>query len=214
MMFPPLSDVFFPARIHEELGIHYKERDEFARIPAVSGVYAWFYPLLITSKDLDECLDRLRQVHLYDAHKQASPILKHDKRLGWSLVTTTIEFKNPPQHISPSMQSIWKESTQDDARFDKLQRVFLRASLLMPPLYVGKARVLSERCQDHIGGASGFAKRYGSRAKELRFHSREVSDLILVTLNTSSVEEEEQDMTEGLVEKILNLVARPPYGKI
>jgi hypothetical protein len=41
-----------------------------------------------------------------------------------------------------------------------------------------------------------------------------VSDLILVTLNTSSVEEEEQDMTEGLVEKILNLVARPPYGKI
>jgi len=210
MSFPPISDVFFPETIRNELGIHFQDRDNFERIPPISGVYAWFYPLTVTSLDLDEFLNELRQVHLYDAREKASPGLEDAKRLGWFLVKTAIQFENPPTEISPTIRSTWKRLTENEARFDKVKRIFMRASLLMPPLYVGKATTLSERCHDHIRGETGFAQRYRSRAQELGFHCKEVSDLILLTLETSSAAEE--DASEKLVEKVLNLVGRPPYG--
>ena len=207
----PISDVW--KTIEQDLRIFHS--DNFDQIPSVSGVYAWFYPLHVTSYDLDEFLEEVRGVHLYDATEAGTPKLKRDgvARLGWSSLKWDgfIQLENPPTDISPTIRSAWEELKTDDGNFDSLRRVFMRASLLMPPLYVGKAKVLRDRCHRHIDGRSDFSTRYKKRAEQLELKCQEVSDLLLVSLTTSEVGKEDEE-AEAVVEKVLNLVARPPYG--
>ena len=196
--------------IYDELGIH---MDNFEAIPAASGVYAWFYPLYV-KPDFDDFIEDIRKVHLYNAWTKG-PLHLEDKdplpRIGWFSVKRTIQLENPPVDVR-ELREAWETLKGNDDDFFKLRQVFMRASLLMPPLYVGKAGKLNERCNAHIRGASQFAKRYQARAQELKLRCRKVKDLILLTLKTPPIEEEGGAAAEDLVERILNLVARPPYG--
>ena len=132
--------------------------------------------------------------------------------LGWSLLRWRVALTNPAAPLADPIRATWSRLSKDDGgAFDELRRVLLQASLLMPPLYVGKAVDLRERCGAHIDSRSGFAKRYETRADELGLRARRVRDLILVTMRTEAVGQE-TDEAERLVEEILKLVARPPYG--
>lgn len=198
--------------IDDELGIHCQDKDNFEQIPDAPGVYAWFYPLYVTSRDFDEFLEQIRKVHLYDAWSKGVPRLEDEAKVGWLLLKRTIQFENPPIEIGEGLRKTWESLAANDDDFFRLREVFMRASLLMPPLYVGKAGTLNKRCYSHIRGISKFAERYERRAEELELTCRNVKDLLLLTLKTSSIDEEAGTAAEDLVEKVLNLVARPPYG--
>ena len=78
------------------------------------------------------------------------------------------------------------------------------------PLYVGKAQNLRVRCNAHLN-KSGFKKRFESYAREEKFPFTETKNLLLVTIKTEIVAERDAEIKD-LVEEILKLVGRPPYG--
>lgn len=203
----PLDDVW--KTFHRSIGVHYTGR--FGEVPPFPGVYAWFYPLRITSYDIDAFLAEVRSVHLYDARRNAIPQAAGASPFGWSLLKWQVALENSEASLIHPIRATWERLSEDAKAFDELRRVFLRASLLMPPLYVGKAVNLRDRCSAHVDSRSGFAERYESRAKDLGLRAGRVRDLILVTMRTEAVGGD-TDEAERLVEEVLKLVARPPYG--
>jgi hypothetical protein len=203
----PLDDVW--KTFDRSIGLHYTAR--FDQVPPFPGVYAWFYPLRVTSYELDTFLAEVRAVHLYDARRKARPSAAGSARFGWSILEWKAELNDPRTSLPEKCRATWERLAGEPEAFDDLRRVLLQASLLMPPLYVGKAVNLRTRCAAHLDGRSNFAERFEARAKEIGLQARRVRDLILVTMRTESVGDE-TDESESLVEEILKLVARPPYG--
>lgn len=203
----PLDDVW--KTFQSSVGIFWKGR--FDEVPPTPGVYAWFYPLRVTSFELDEFLREVRRVHLYDARTGREPYAGGINRVGWSSLHWTASLNNPDVRLSDDVRAAWEKLASEPAEFDKLRRVVLRASLLMPPLYVGKAINLRNRSSQHLSGRSDFASRFEHRAGELDLHASRVRDLLLVTLRTEEIGTENTG-TERLVEEILKSVAKPPYG--
>ena len=76
--------------IDDELGIHCQDKDNFEQIPDAPGVYAWFYPLYVTSHDFDVFLEQIRKVHLYDAWSKGVPRLEDEAKVGWLLLKRTV----------------------------------------------------------------------------------------------------------------------------
>lgn len=203
----PLDDVW--KTFNRSIGVHYTGR--FSEVPPFPGVYAWFYPLRVTSHELETFLEEVRSVHLFDASKNSIPHAGGVSPFGWSKLDWRVALGNREASLPAQVRATWRRLAEDEAAFDELRRVLLRASLLMPPLYVGKSVNLSVRSSAHLDGRSAFANRYETRAKEIGLRARRVRDLILVTLRTEAVGGE-TDEAERLVEEVLKLVARPPYG--
>jgi len=212
----PLDDVW--KGIDKNVGFYWKGR--FDSVPAAAGVYAWFYPLRVNTRCFDSFLDEVRRVHLYRAQRQKNSADDEDEenaatiiKLGsWSNLTMTTELTNPEWDPSKSnpIRSTWEDLVKDDEAFDRLRRILLSATLLMPPLYVGKAQNLRVRCNAHLN-KSGFKKRFESYAREEKFPFTETKNLLLVTIKTEIVAERDAEIKD-LVEEILKLVGRPPYG--
>lgn len=203
----PLDDVW--RTFQTSVGIFWKGR--FDEVPPFPGVYAWFYPLRITSYVLDEFLDEVRKVHLFDPRTGSFPRVQAEGRLGWSLLKWSASLNNPQASLSSDMRHTWDQLVGDSDSFERLRRTILKASLLMPPLYVGKAINLRNRSSEHLASNSDFAKRYEKRACDLDLSAHRVRDLLLITLQTDTIRTDGSD-TEALVEEILKVVARPAYG--
>jgi hypothetical protein len=203
----PLDDVW--KTFQSNVGVYWRGR--FDEVPPVAGVYAWFYPLRVTSYDLTEFLDEMRRVHLFDARARSVPCTSGRSRLGWSQVQWNLHLTNPTSLIPRSIEDAWQHAAANPECFDELRRVLLRSSLLMPPLYVGKAVNLRNRCSDHTSGSSDFSSRFENHAEQVSFSARRVVDLLFVAMRTEQVSERSAD-TEALVEHVLKLIARPPYG--
>lgn len=186
-------------------------KGHFDDVSPGSGVYAWFYPLRITSYDFDEFMEEVRRVHLYDARSGQEPTASGRERVGWSTVDWKLRFGDPPLPSNDAIRATWDSIASDERSFNNLRRVLLRASLLMPPLYVGKAVSLRTRCSNHLSGTSDFAMRYEKRAAEVALSARRIRDLLFVTIKTEDVGLHEE-ASEALVEEILKRVARPAYG--
>lgn len=203
----PIDDIW--KTFHKSLGIYWK--GQFDLVPQSNGVYAWFYPLRVHSYDLEEFLKDIQSVHLYDPKQGKEPTATGEHRFGWSRLHWQAELKDPNINLKQTVERTWKDISENEASFDKLRRTLLQASLLMPPLYVGKTIDLRTRCAQHTSGGSDFAKRYERRAIELNLQSPRVRDLLFVTVRTSEIHTSDVP-TEELIEDILKLVSRPPYG--
>jgi hypothetical protein len=208
----PLTDVW--RNIQQDISVYYRGRGD--AIPSVPGVYAWFYPLYISrDQTLDAVLKELKAVHLYDASAEGRPHPLAAAYFGWSeiqLEAKVVDRPLPDPSESWYLREIWDEAREDDTKFDQLERSLLRASILLPPLYIGKTKDLAIRYNDHITDTrdNKFHSRFVSHAKKQGLRQKEVRDLLFVTLRTDDMA---HDVEEDLVEGILNLVARPPYGK-
>ena len=205
----PLNDVW--KTFSKAIGIYFKAT--FENVPPAPGAYAWFYPLRVTTHDLQAFLDEVRLVHLYDARTKGKPQYEAAGRLGWSEVNVSVLLENPSSPAGKVATKTWAALVSDAERFDSLRRTLLRSSLLMPPLYVGKTNDLRNRCGQHLDGRTGFADRFESFATNAGLQARRVRDLLFVTILTEKVADGAGE-TEALVEEILKLVARPPYGVI
>ena len=101
----------------------------------------------------------------------------------------------------------------------------LVASILMPPLYIGKTNDLRVRCRQHRSSSkqeeNNFHNRFENftRNKKLNngkeFLTTKVEDLIFVCIKTDTIGNlgGDESSTEVLLEEIFKLIATPPYGK-
>jgi len=193
--------------------ISFFTEETFKDIPSVSGVYAWFYPLRLTTKNIDEFINEVQLVLNYDCDSNGSPSRENSIKFGWDIIHQKIDFA-PKNYDLNSFRHIWQKIANDQDKFDNFRKVIMRASILLTPLYVGKASNLKLRCQQHINGTAkdnNFNARYENYAQKLNISSKSVKDLLFVILKT----DEKGDVStesEKLVEAVLKNLIKPKYS--
>jgi predicted GIY-YIG superfamily endonuclease len=199
--------------VNKEIGFYTVET--FKNIPAAPGIYAWFYPLRIVTEDLYEFMNDVNIVLNYDCETKEKPWREFSVNFSWDTFSQRVDFHTKKADLS-SFENIWHETVKKENDFDELRKIMMRASLFLPPLYVGKTTNLRSRCQQHINGTSGdnnFHKRFEEYAFLNNFTAKKVSDLLFVAIKTKE-EDQQSTRTEELVESILKYLSKPKYSKI
>jgi hypothetical protein len=206
-----LNDVW--RNINQEIGIFWKGR--WSDVPHGPGVYGWFYPLRIVTYDLQEFLLDLQTVFSFDAISNGKAHQSLSVPFAWHAVQLDVGVAPSSPQIPRDAAALWAAIVSDPIAFERLRRVVMRGSLLMPPLYVGKAKSLSVRCQQHLAGTGGndFHRRYTEFAVANDVRARSVNDLLFACIRTTTDRpSHDDDAIEGLVEEILKRACQPRYS--
>lgn len=202
-----LIDVW--TNLQSELGFFNKRN--FDSVPAIPGVYAWFYPLQICSYDPEKFIEDISNVFNYDSDVEGIAEKDMSIRMSWRDIIMKVALRD--RDLSwESFREEWEHACQDKDSFSALRRVFYKSSILMPPLYVGKTDNLFRRCHEHLC-SSGFSNRFTAHAKQMNFQAAsKVSDLLLICVRTRSENDFSGDF-EGLIEEYLKHLTKPVYSK-
>jgi hypothetical protein len=207
----PLNDVW--NKVNRQIGFY--TIDNFDKIPNVPGVYAWFYPLRITTMILEDFLDQVNVVLNYDSNSLGKPVHNAKLLFSWEEIMLSAEVANAKIPIS-TIRSSWDSICQSQ-NFENFRRIIMKSSIFLPPLYVGKSKCLHDRCQQHINGrnsGNNFNSRFENYARAIpHATSKNVSDLLFVCVKTEELSESTDDV-EGLIETILKYLAKPKYSKL
>lgn len=195
------------------LGFYTKETKE--RVPEQPGCYAWFLPLWFYRSDLNELMQVVGGVLNYDK----KPKKEANARFTWESVKLRVQRVAEIQ-ATETILSTWERVCADAQAKRELQQTLLEASLLMPPLYVGKTKNLRKRYLEHVKGndddRNDFHTRFTEHVSDLKL-TIGVSDLLFVCIKTEQKPPQEslgvaEDDLERLVEQILMQFCRPPFS--
>jgi len=209
-----LNDIW--RSVSSEIGFYTK--DTFETVPAAAGVYAWFYPLRITTTDPMAFIKEVNAIMNYDSLKTDKPTGDAMFEFAWDRLKLSVdrEFKSPNLE---NLLLIWEEAVKSEPLFNHLRRCIMKASIFMPPLYVGKTANLRTRCYQHMYGndrGNNFCRRYTEFAQKNNISARKVSDLLLACIRVSAVDDAEIGSAptnfEGLIEEILKYLSKPIYS--
>jgi len=214
-----LNDVW--RKIGKEVGFFYEEN--FVDVPSSPGVYAWLYPLRVLSKSPEALLQFVSEVQTllnYDSGTAGAPSHKAVLPAAWWSWSLAVNRAPKPFQLSDPLSRAWLEITANDKLFLEFQQSLLKASILMPPLYVGKADNLNTRCNQHLRGGRGsndFHRRFEAFASDLNLPIRSVRHLIFACVRTGAPFEGETNPplspVHALVESIMKSICAPPYGQ-
>lgn len=213
-----LNDVW--RTIGSEVGFYYESN--FDDIPASPGVYAWFYPLRVLSRSptaLQQLVGEVQALLNYESvagGPAAKEAILPFAWWSWSIVAA----RTPkPLLLSEPLNRAWTDIAANDALFSDFQQSLLKASILMPPLYVGKADNLNIRCAQHLRGAhasNDFHRRFEDFARQLSLPIRSVRQLVFACVRTGAPAEDGHNSSESpahqLLEGIMKSICAPPYG--
>lgn len=178
------------------------------RIPAAEGCYAWFLPLWLYRDDLGELLDVVNHVLRYEPAPESSA----SAPFNWERVDLKVR-RNVKRRSIDAYERTWDSLLADASGRKALEQVLVESSLLMPPLYVGRAGDLQKRYFQHTRGGS-FHDRFADCAREAEL-PLSVSDLLYVCVTTEGsfddVAEAPEDI-ETLLEGLLMQTSRPPFS--
>ena len=195
------------------LGFYTKETKD--KIPELPGCYAWFLPLWLYRSNLDELIQLVGRVLDYEPDPEKHVIAP----FNWQSIKLRIR-REPSLHTSRSIRATWDRVLADDRAHDTLQETLMRASLLMPPLYVGRTGNLRERYRQHTtkinADKNDFHSRFSGWAAALQLQLS-ISDLLFVSVRTryelsQVLSDVEGDDVELLIEQILMQFCRPPFS--
>jgi len=211
-----INDVW--RNIGKEIGVFVKGQFDF--VPMSPGVYAWFYPLRVTSLNLEQLLGELSDVFNYDAELEATPKHSSIVPFTWNVIKLEVEQSKKDLIINDQLKKIWQDVISSPELFLELRKALMRASILMPPLYVGKTNCLHSRCSQHLNDTRDgtFHSRFERYASTRGFSSSKISDLIFACITTDSTgEDNETEINahtdlEILLEAIMKFVSAPSYG--
>lgn len=207
--------------------IHVFQKTSWSNVPDRAGVYAWFYPIKVTSNSLDDFLAELRAVRNYDARHQGQPQAHAYLPFAWTNLSVTACIEPRASNFPDTARVEWDQIVNDDDAFIEFRKTLLVSSLLMPPLYVGKTRSLMRRCAQHRGvgkhvdlnasNMNDFRSRFERFASDHDdIKTNRVEDLIMACVFTTQDEKidagSDQNEKHGLLEEILKTAARPAYG--
>ena len=196
------------------LGFYTKDTKD--RIPELPGCYAWFLPLWRYREDLDELTQLVNDVLDYEQ----VPEKEAELPFTWETVklrarrATRIKGRNA-QHVRT-----WKKVLAEQDARDALQHTLLEASLLMPPLYVGRTNNIKRRYLQHVQEPNfeknSFHHRFTECVNELDLKIS-VSDLLFVCIQTPPelrpvLGTSDQSEANVLMEQILMQFCRPPFS--
>lgn len=193
--------------VDSPLGVYTKQNSH--DVPSVDGCYAWFLPLWLYKDDLEELIRAVNTVLMPERSAVA--------RLHWYDVELTMR-PGLQSKASQVRQQAWSTLTADPTRRAALQETLLRASLLMPPLYIGRAKNLQKRYTQHVEGrgkGNTFYSRFREQAEEAGLNIS-VGDLLFVCFRTSrelAEALEGQSELEKLIEQILLQICLPQLSE-
>ena len=199
---------------HGRLGFYTKETQH--RIPESAGCYAWFVPLWLYREDLDEFLRAVSTLVNYEPDPEQTV----DAPFNWERVRFLVR-RDIDTSATERKRDTWSRALRDPDAREALQRSLIEASLLLPPLYIGKAANLRRRYLQHsqgTGDGNDFHRRFAACAATTNL-PLSVSDLLFVCIETprelqaalkgASVETAELDL---LTEQILMQLCHPPFS--
>ena len=184
-------------------------------IPPTPGCYAWFLPLWI----YDEDLDRLTQIVADILRYEYTPKRTLSAAFTWRTVLLQVANKSrigDSQHL----RSMWTGLTSDPAARAELEQTLLEATLLMPPLYVGRTNNLSRRYHEHTDPTytdrNEFRNRFSQHMHQLK-QELSVSDLLFACIHTprqltKALNQFDPDKVEVLLEHLLIHFCQPPFS--
>ena len=207
-----LNDVW--RSFEDDIGIYHKGK--FDQVPESPGVYAWFYPLRLSNTDLTSLIREVNKVLSFDASVNGLAERQVSAEFAWERIdirARRLPRSSPlPEHILTA----WSNVNENAQLLDDFNKVLLRASVLMPPLYVGKTINLRVRCAQHLDGrdrGNTFHKRYEDFAAATNVRSQQIKDLLFVSLKTgTSSTREPTSPLEDVVEEVMKRLCRPAYS--
>ncbi len=196
--------------VRKQIGFYTKENAAF--VPQAPGVYGWFLPLWIYTEDLSHQVEAIRSVFDYDHVAKGKPCSSATARFAWSETELTL-VQNPKLTGMATINSRWTEMLSDNEARSAFEPSLMIATLLMPPLYIGKADDLSVRYQAHATGQSKRFVEYIQTIKE-PLSGLLVSDLLFVCIEMPADQAgvvREKGLNE-LLEQLIMRFARPPFS--
>jgi hypothetical protein len=196
--------------VHQRIGFFTKETA--VRIPDTPGIYAWFLPLWLYHENLDELTTALRCIHLFDP---VSSSHSTSVDFNWEELNILIE-KQPRVHITVDLRGKWSEMLADSVSRQAFERALMEASILMPPLYIGKADALNARYAAHVDGRTDFAERFRCFVRKLPSFvaTLQVSDLLFVCIEVDPkiAKTIREKKLHYLLEQIVMRVSGPTFS--
>ncbi len=179
-------------------------------VPEEPGCYAWFLPLWFYRENHDELMQIIGNMVSYD-HVSEKEI---DVSFTWQSMNLRVRPK-AAFHATDDIRATWNNIYADNPTRHALQQILLEASLLMPPLYVGRTSNLRRRYLEHTTG-SAFHSRFTNYVTTLGLKVS-VSDLIFVCIKTErgldrAFGDLAQDDVDKLIERLLMQFCRPPFS--
>ncbi len=195
----------------------------FDDIPPVPGVYAWFYPIELPSKDINDLAIELTSILNYDSKLQGAVSSEAHIDFNWKKTKVCVSEESTVS-LSSASEREWQHIVSNEEDLQDFRKILLASSILMPPLYIGKTNNLLRRCVEHrkgIDSKNEFHSRFENftKMKKLEngknFLSQTVEDLIFVCIRTDLINNRTNydSNVEELLENILQLIAKPPYSR-
>ena len=185
------------------------------KIPEGPGCYAWFLPLWFFREDLPEMMRLVGSVLNYEVQ----PERQVQATFTWDTISLRVR-RGAAIQVPSTVRDTWNRICADPDGRKALQQILLEASLLMPPLYVGRTKSLRQRYLQHTSDRgperNDFHRRFVDCASRLDFKIS-VSDLWFVCIQTDPASSKHlkriagEDL-EALIEYMLMQVCRPPFS--
>ncbi|HIO49689.1 TPA: hypothetical protein EYN23_20405 [Candidatus Poribacteria bacterium] len=208
-----LDDVWRSYR--KDASVYYK--GTFERVPATSGVYAWFYPLRLAGDDLTEFIKEINTVLSFDASSNGVATGSAEILYAWRRVGIEAVLAPKSSELPSRIQTEWDRIKKHPGAKEGFEKMLLRSSVLMQPLYVGKTINLQRRCAEHRNGVDGegtFRSRFQEFSQENKLRARSISDLLFFTIETrGDVGGDEEKNLEDVLEELMKRICQPPYSK-
>jgi hypothetical protein len=116
--------------IGSRLHIHWKGRFDY--VPFKPGIYAWFYPLRLTSYSLDDFVAELNTVLAFDARSGGTAERALSTEIGWETIGVQVTKDPLSPDFSKRLRDVWGAIIADDEKYHAFRRDLMRASLFMP----------------------------------------------------------------------------------
>jgi len=200
------------------------------RIPEESGLYAWYLPFHIWNGDISKAVNFYQAAMLYDSgvgdkNKQFESTGKakreNEFKFNWDRINVSIE-KLPSTRRTDFPN--WNKLKADEESYKSIEEALMKATILSRPLYVGRAKDIKVRYNDHINGNSGFYKRFSAFIDDfnqnIKIESTEdktiplkITDLIFAALPIGNVLETFDEDSTTLIESVLMNIIQPPFSR-
>ena len=216
----PLSDVWLDISSY----IKVYTSVNFDEVPSSPGVYAWYYPIKLPSKNIEDLGFELSSILNYDSKLKSEKNSKANIEFNWKDIEVRVS-EDHKYKFPPGVKKHWEKLIIDEKSLYSLEQVMLLASILMPPLYIGKTNNLNVRCRQHRISINTDENNFHNRFEEFtknkilkngkKFLHQNIEDLIFVCIKTDTFENLGKSDTnfEEILEEIFKLLANPPFGK-